>query len=56
MTRNQYIEKYSYMEWLGRQAINREFTHKLSTFNVTLTNKQMNALSEMIEAHIRRVK
>ena len=54
MTRNQYIKKYSYMEWLGRESLNREFNKKLSAFNVTLTSKQINALSEIVESHIRK--
>ena len=55
MTRNQYINKHGYMAWLGRESLNREVKHKLNTFNVELTSKQLNALSELIEEHIRRV-
>jgi len=55
MTRNQYVSKYGYMSWLGRQKLNDQVCNKLSGFNVQLTNKQVNALSEMIEDHIRRI-
>ena len=54
MTRNQYIAKHGYMAWLGRQALNREVKGKLDNFNIELTSKQVNSLSEMIESHIKR--
>ena len=54
MTRNQYIKDNGYMAWLGKQSLNREVKDKLGTFNVELTSKQVNALSEMIEGHINK--
>lgn len=54
MTRNQYIKNNGYMAWLGREALNNEIKCLLGSFNVSLTNKQVNNFSEMIEKHIKR--
>jgi len=56
MTRNKYIKDNGYMAWLGRESINNEVKCLLGSFNVTLTNKQVNCFSEMIEKHIKKVK
>ena len=54
MTRNQYISKHGYMAWLGREELNRNIVYLLDEFNASLTNKQINRFSEMIEQHIKR--
>ena len=56
MTRNQYVRKYGYMAWLGREALNKEIKSILNGFNLDASNKQVNRLSEMVEAHIKKGK
>ena len=41
------------MAWLGREALNKEIKSMLNGFDLDASNKQVNRLSEMIEAHIK---
>ena len=54
MTRNEYIHKYGYMSWLGRESLNNEVDGLLGGFGVNITAKQLNQLSEIIENHIKK--
>ena len=55
MTRNQYIKKNGYIAWLGRESLNKQIKGLLDGFEVSVTNKQINCFSEMIETHIKRI-
>ena len=53
MTRNQYIIKNGYMAWLGKESLNNQIRHLMSGFGAELTEKQINAVSDMIEQNIK---
>jgi uncharacterized protein YneF (UPF0154 family) len=53
MTKNQYIKDNSYMAWLGKESLNNQIRHLMGSFGAGLTEKQINAVSEMIERHVK---
>ena len=40
------------MAWLGKESLNKQVRSLLVGFGAKLTEKQINAVSEMIEKHI----
>tara|TARA_R110000803_G_scaffold95395_5_gene163419 strand:- start:17795 stop:17965 length:171 start_codon:yes stop_codon:yes gene_type:complete len=56
MTRNQYIRDNGYMAWLGKKSLKNEIECLLVGFGISLTAKQINAISEIAEHHIKEAK
>ena len=44
------------MAWLGKESLNNQIRCLMGSFDADLTEKQINAVSEMIERHIKEVK
>jgi hypothetical protein len=55
MTKNQYIKDNGYMAWLGKESLNNQVRCLIGGFGTKLTEKQINAVSELIERHVKAI-